>query len=67
MKMDNPRKRYFCDAEFKNLVDSMFNLIKECRFTPFELRQALVLALTMYEETKARPDFLLGGFWEVKK
>ena len=47
IKMDNPRERYANDAEFKALVDTFFGLIVNMRdrFTPFELRQALVLAL----------------------
>ena len=57
IKMDNPRDRYANDAEFKALVDTFFDLIVNMhdRFTPFELRQALVLALIKYEELTLRP------------
>ena len=55
IRMDNPRDRYFHDAEFRMLVDSMLDLVKNCQFTPFELKQALILALTMHEELTLRP------------
>lgn len=55
IRTDNPRKRYLYDGEFRNLVDNMLRIIVDCQFTPFELRQALVLALIMYEEMTLKP------------
>jgi len=57
IRKDDPRERYANDAEFKTLVDTFFGLIMNVRnrFTPFELRQALVLALIRYEEMTLRP------------
>jgi len=57
-RIDDPRMRYLNDPEFKVLVDSLLRLIKNCQFTPFELKQALTLALTIHEETSVRPFFL---------
>ena len=55
IRMDNPRERYLYDAEFRTLVDAMLKLVENCQFTPFELRQALVLALILYEERRLVP------------
>ena len=52
MIADNARRRYMYDPEFKNLVDSLLNLIKNCDFSSGELKQALTLAITIYEEIK---------------
>ena len=41
MIADNARKRYMYDAEFKNLVDSLLNLIKNCEFSPGCLAQEM--------------------------
>ena len=54
-KKDDPRERYLYDAEFRTLVDTMLKLVESCQFTPFELRQALVLALILYEERRLVP------------
>ena len=58
MRIEDPRRRYLLDGEFRALVDSLLKLVEECQFTPFELRQALVLALTLYEERRAEPAIL---------
>jgi len=65
IRTDNLRDRYFHDTKFRVLVDSMLNIIKDCQFTPFELlelsfhlKQALILALIMYEEQKLRPYYI---------
>ncbi len=55
IRKDDPRERYLYDAEFRTLVDAMLKLIESCQFTPFELRQALVLALILYEERRLVP------------
>jgi len=54
IRKDDPRERYLYDAEFRTLVDAMLKLVENCQFTPFELRQALVLALIKYEELTLR-------------
>ena len=55
IRKDDPRERYLYDAEFRTLVDTMLKLVENCQFTPFELRQALVLALILYEERRLVP------------
>jgi len=55
IRKDDPRERYLYDAEFRTLVDAMLKLVENCQFTPFELKQALNLALTMHEELTLRP------------
>jgi len=55
IKMDNPRERYLHDAEFREVVDFMLNLILDCSLTPFELKQALTVALDIYQETFVIP------------
>lgn len=56
-RKDDPRERYFYDAKFKAIVDFMFSLIVNEQITPFELSQALILALMKYEEMVLRPMF----------
>ena len=55
IKIDNLRDRYLNDNKFKALVNTLFHLVASGEFTPFELRQALVLALILYEERHLVP------------
>ena len=57
IRKDDPRERYLYDAEFRAIVDFMFSLIVNEQITPFELSQALILALMRYEEIILRPRF----------
>lgn len=51
--VSSPRERYFCDVKFMIVVDAMLRLMESGQFAPFELKQALALALEMYKERKA--------------
>ena len=42
-------ERYIRDPHFHGLVRQLYQLISGAQFTPTELREALVLALTQYE------------------
>lgn len=48
--MQTPRQRYQNDVHFHTLVNTMFDQIVHCQFTPSELREAAILASIMYEE-----------------
>lgn len=46
--MMTPEERYRRDPEFKALVDYAYQTIERAQFTPTELREAVILAATMY-------------------
>lgn len=50
-----PRERYLRDPMFKALVDAARVYIREARFTPTELREAVILAATIEEERRPVP------------
>ena len=52
---DPPRDRYERDVEFRALVDMMRAMIHRSQFSPSEMREAAILACTMYEMMNARP------------
>lgn len=56
-----PQERYELDAEFRSLVDNLTHFIIECRFSPSELREAVVLAAIRYETIHARPVYIRTG------
>jgi hypothetical protein len=61
--MMNIDERYKRDPIFKNLVDLFGHYLEEnsCRqFTPTELREAVMLAATMYEYRHIRPIVIDG-------
>jgi len=58
--MMTAEERYTRDPEFHALVSQLYQLISGARFTPTELREALILALTQYEWEHPRP-LALGG------
>jgi hypothetical protein len=47
--MDTPEARYRRDPLFKQLVDTIYVAIVECKYTPTEVREAAVLASIIYE------------------
>jgi hypothetical protein len=51
-------KRYREDAEFRSLVDVMESMIQQARFTPTELRQAVMLAAIRYEMRTVRDIYV---------
>lgn len=47
-------ERFNSDPEFHTLVMMMYRLIEDARFTPSEMREALILAFTIYETQHCR-------------
>jgi hypothetical protein len=47
--------RYQQDPMFHTMVDMMFNMICEKKYTPTEMREAAMLASIMFEQHYARP------------
>jgi hypothetical protein len=47
---DTPRERYNRDPKFRQLVDVQVHLIRECQFSPTEMREAATLACILHEE-----------------
>jgi len=50
--MKSPRERYFNDAAYHALVDTMRVLIERAEFTPSEIREASIMASILYEESR---------------
>jgi hypothetical protein len=48
--MKTPRDKYQSDNQFKALVDTMVGYIRNCDFSPSEMREAAMLASIIYEE-----------------
>jgi len=51
-------ERYRNDAEFHALVDILYTFIVNAKYTPTELRDAILLAATKYEMNTIRPSHL---------
>lgn len=49
-----PESRYLRDPEFHSLVDTLLSFIVKSRFSPAELREAVMLATTKYEIERVR-------------
>lgn len=54
-----PEGRYRRDPQFRSLVDSMQMFIRNCQFTPTELREAAMLAAIHHERITVRSYFLV--------
>lgn len=77
--MMTPKERYEHDPVFHQLVDLLRHYLEEnaCRqYTPTELREAVILAASMYDFLHIRPmimtdrelwDRNLMGSWDAKK
>ena len=50
-------EKYSTDIEFRHLVDMLRGQIEHSKFTPSEIREAVMLAHIMYEEFTLRPKF----------
>lgn len=59
--MMTPEERYGRDAQFRMLVDLLHVQIMDCNYTPTELREAVILAATHYEERSAQPMYRCDG------
>uniref|UniRef100_A0A6M3LJZ8 Uncharacterized protein n=1 Tax=viral metagenome TaxID=1070528 RepID=A0A6M3LJZ8_9ZZZZ len=53
--MKSPRERYYVDDDFKNLVDTIYQMIDRCQYTPTELREAVILAAIRHAERQPIP------------
>ena len=51
---EDAQGRYLHDQHFKTLVDTMHLIIRDGKFTPSELRDAVILAATHYETHSLR-------------
>lgn len=51
--------RYERDPAFRHLVDMMYILIHEGKYTPTELREAAILAMTRYESLNIRRRWII--------
>lgn len=54
-----PEARYQTDPEFATLVDLLTQFIRDARYTPSELRQAVILAAIHYEYLNTRHTIML--------
>ena len=61
-----PEQRYGRDVEFHTLVDTIYSLIEQSQFTPTELREAVILACTMYEMRHCKSIFFVPQNEEEK-
>jgi hypothetical protein len=52
--MKTPREKYMNDPEYNHLVQTLEQMIEQARFTPSELREAVVLACINYEMRHVR-------------
>lgn len=53
-RSDPPQDRYLRDSQFKCLVDYIEAMIRQCDFTPTEVREAAMLASIRHEQTTLR-------------
>jgi hypothetical protein len=49
-----PKEKYHRDPNYRSLVDTMVQMIRKCEYTPSELREAAILASTIYEMEHVR-------------
>jgi hypothetical protein len=54
-----PAERYQRDPAFRVLVDQLMYQIRECNYTPTELREAVIFAAIEVENTTLRKRFVL--------
>ena len=47
--MKTPKEKYLNDPEYNHLVNVLEQMIEQARFTPSELREAVILACIDYE------------------
>jgi len=52
--MKTPKEKYMNDPEYNYLVNTLEKMIEQARFTPSELREAVILACINYEMRHVR-------------
>lgn len=52
--MKTPKEKYMNDPEYNHLVKTLEQMIEQARFTPSELREAVILACINYEMRHVR-------------
>ena len=52
--MKTPKEKYMNDPEYNHLVTFLEQMIEQARFTPSELREAVILACINYEMRHVR-------------
>lgn len=58
--MKTPKEKYQHDVHYHTAVDSMVNLIHQCKYTPSELREMAILASIIYEEQQVHEVRVAG-------
>jgi hypothetical protein len=53
-----PQERYQRDVEFRVLVDMIESMVSHCKYTPTELREAVILASIHHDIRNPSPIFL---------
>ena len=62
MIRSNPTERYMNDSHFRAMVDMLYSLILEAKYTPMEIREAIMLAQIKYEELNLKPLIYEAGW-----
>ncbi len=52
--MKTPKEKYMNDPDYNHLVKTLEQMIEQARFTPSELREAVILACINYEMRHVR-------------
>lgn len=54
-------ERYLHDPVFHQLVDTMYHYMTQLELTPYEMREAVMLAAVKFESTHIRPLMISNG------